>query len=112
MFAGGTGIRVIVDLLIFLAAMVAGGVIGYLLMKSRQLQARNEAETLVKNTQVEAERILADAQSKAKTIELAAQERRVQIVEEAEAETQRRRRDLERAEERLQRRQEALDTKT
>ncbi len=44
MFAGSPGLRVIVDLLIFLAAMVAGGVIGYLLIKSRQLQARNEAE--------------------------------------------------------------------
>lgn len=112
MFSGSAGIRVVVDLLIFLAAMVAGGLIGYLLMKSRQLQAHNEAETLVKNARVESERILADAQSKAKTIELAAQERRVQILEEAEAETLRRRRDLDRTEERLQRRQEALDAKT
>jgi ribonucrease Y len=102
----------IVGLLIFLAAMGVGGVIGYFLMKSRQLQAWNEAEALVKTTQVESERVLADAQSKAKTIELAAQERRVQIVEEAETEVQRRRRDLERAEERLQRRQEGMDTKT
>jgi ribonuclease Y len=112
MFGGSAGLRIVVDLLIFLAAMVAGGVIGYLLVKSRQLQARNEAEALVKNSRIESERVLADAQSKAKTIELAAQERRVQVVEEAEAEVQRRRRDLERAEERLQRRQETLDGKT
>jgi ribonuclease Y len=112
MFGGSAGLRIVVDLLIFLAAMVAGGIIGYLLVKSRQLQARNEAEALVKNSRIESERVLADAQSKAKTIELAAQERRVQVVEEAEAEVQRRRRDLERAEERLQRRQETLDGKT
>jgi ribonuclease Y len=113
MGGGNAGLSlVIVGLLIFLAAMGVGGVIGYFLMKSRQLQARTEAETLVKNTRVESERVLADAQSKAKTIELAAQERRVQIVEEAEADVQRRRRELERSEERLQRRQEGLDTKT
>jgi ribonucrease Y len=112
MFGGSAALRVVVDLLIFLAAMVVGGVIGYLLMKSRQLQARNEAEALVKNSRVDSERVLAEAQSKAKTIELAAQERRVRIVEEAEGEVQRRRRELERAEERLQRRQEALDAKT
>jgi len=112
MFGGSAGLRIGADLLIFLVAMVVGGVIGYLLIKSRQLEARNEAEALVKNSQVESERVLADAQSKAKTIELTAQERRVQIVEEAETEVQRRRRDLERAEERLQRRQEGMDTKT
>ena len=44
---GNAGLRVIVDLLIFLAAGVAGGIIGYLLMKSRQLQTRNEAEALL-----------------------------------------------------------------
>jgi ribonuclease Y len=109
---GGPGLRILVDLLIFLAAGVAGGLIGYLLMKSRQLQARNEAEALLQNARTEVARLVSEAESKAKTIELAAQERRVHIVEEAEAEIQRRRRELERAEERLQRRQEQLDIKT
>ncbi len=108
---GGAGGRIIVDLLIFLAAGVAGGVIGYFLMRSRQHQARTEAETLVRNTHVESERILADAQSKAKTVELTAQERKVHVLEEAEAEIQRRRREHERNEERLLRRQEAMDGK-
>jgi ribonucrease Y len=112
MGGGNAWLYLVVGLLIFLAAMAVGGFVGYWLIKSRQLQARNEAEALVKNSQIETERTLADAQSKAKSIELAAQERRVQIVEEAEAEVQRRRRDLERAEERLQRRQEGLDAKT
>ncbi len=109
MFAGSPGLRVVVDLLIFLVAMVAGGVIGYLLMKSRQLQARTEADTIARNAEIEAKRMLAEAESRAKTIELAAQEQRVQVIEEAEQELQRRRREVDRAEERLQRRQESLD---
>jgi len=108
---GGAGTRVFVDLLIFLAAAVAGGLIGYLLMRSRQLAARNEAEAFIRNAQVEADRLIAEAETKAKTIELAAQERRVKFIEDAEAEMQRRRRELERAEERLQRRLEQLDVK-
>lgn len=111
MFTGSPGLRLIVDLLIFLAAGVAGGVIGYLIMKSRQLAARNEAEALARNSEIEAKRLIAEAQSKAKTIELAAQEQKVQILEEADQEMQRRRREMERAEERIQRRQEAIESR-
>jgi len=100
-----------VDFLIFLAAGVAGGFIGYYLMKSRQLQARHEAEALVQNAHVESKRILAEAESKAKTVALVAQEQKAQILEEADQEIQRRRREIERAEERVLRRQEALDGK-
>jgi ribonuclease Y len=110
MFSGGAGI-LLIALLIFLAAGVTGALIGYFLMKSRLSQAVAEAEAQVKSAMVESERLIADAEAKAKTIELAAQERRVKIVEEAEAEIQRRRREMERAEERLQRRQEQLDAK-
>jgi ribonuclease Y len=108
---GNAGLRIVVDLLIFLAAGVAGGVIGYLLMKSRQLQTRNEAEALLQNAQVESKRIVAEAESRAKTIALSAQEQKVQILEESENEVARRRREMERAEERMQRRQEAMDGK-
>jgi ribonuclease Y len=108
---GNAGLRVFVDLLIFLAAGAAGGVIGYLLMKSRQLQTRNEAEALLQNAQVESKRIVAEAESRAKTIALSAQEQKVQILEESENEVGRRRREMERAEERIQRRQEAMDGK-
>lgn len=111
MFLGNPGLRIIVDLLIFLAAGIAGGVIGYLLIKSRQLQARNEAETLARNTENESKRIIAEAESKAKSIELAAQQQRVQLIEEAEQDLQRRRREMDRAEERLQRRQETLESR-
>ena len=108
---GNAGLRVVVDLLIFLAAGVAGGVIGYLLMQSRQLQRRSEAEALLQNAQVESKRIVAEAESLAKTVALRAQEQKVQILEEADGEVGRRRREMERAEERIQRRQEAMDSK-
>ncbi len=111
MFIGNPGLRVVVDLLIFLAAGVAGGVIGYLIVRSRQLQARNEAEALTRNAEVESKRILAEAESKAKTVALVAQEQKVRILEEAEQDIQRRRREMDRSEERLQRRQEQLDVK-
>ena len=54
---------------------------------------------------------MAEAESQAKTIELTAQEQKVQILEEAEQEVGRRRREMDRAEERIQRRQEAMDGK-
>ncbi|MCU0507926.1 MAG: ribonuclease Y [Anaerolineae bacterium] len=111
MFGGNTGLRILVDLLIFLAAGVAGGVIGYLIMKSRQLQARNEAEAIVKNAEVESKRIVAEAEARAKSIELSAQEQKVQLLEEADQETLRRRREMDRAEERAQRRQEAVESR-
>ena len=111
MFGGSPGLRIIVDLLIFLAAGVAGGVIGYLIIKSRQLQARNEAEALLKNAEVESKRVVAEAETRAKSIELAAQEQKVQILEDADQEIVRRRREIDRAEERIQRRQEAAESR-
>ncbi|OQA45909.1 MAG: Ribonuclease Y [Chloroflexi bacterium ADurb.Bin325] len=109
MFAGSPGLRIVVDLLTFLVAVVVGGVIGYLLMKSRQFQARTEADAVARDAEIEAKRLLAEAENRAKTIELAAQEQRVQVLEEAEQELLRRRREVDRVEERLQRRQESLD---
>ena len=111
MFIGSPGLRILVDLLIFLAAGVAGGIIGYLIIKSRQLQARNEAEAVLKNAEVESKRMVAEAETRAKSIELAAQEQKVQILEEADQEIVRRRRDMDRSEERIQRRQEAVESR-
>jgi len=53
-------------------------------MKSRQLQRRNEAEAQLLTAQVESKRIVAEAESRAKTIALSAQEQKVQILEESE----------------------------
>lgn len=111
MFIGSPGLRIIVDLLIFLAAGIAGGIIGYLIIKSRQLQARNEAEAVLKNAEVESKRMVAEAETRAKSIELAAQEQKVQILEEADQEIVRRRREMDRSEERIQRRQEAVESR-
>jgi ribonuclease Y len=97
--------------LIFLLAGAAGIVIGYLLMRSRQLQARTAAETLLREAQSEAGKLVAQAEAQAKTVELEAQQRKVRIIEEGEAEILRRRRDIDRAEERVQRRQETLEQK-
>ena len=108
---GGSATRLIADVLIFLLAGAAGIVIGYLLMRSRQLQARTAAETLLREAQSEAGKLVAQAEAQAKTVELEAQQRKVRIIEEGEAEILRRRRDIDRAEERVQRRQETLEQK-
>jgi len=92
-------------------AVAAGLAIGYLIARSRTVKALAEAETHVQNAAAEAERVIAQAESRAKTIELDAQQRKVKIIEESEADVLRRRKDLERLEERVQRRQETLDNK-
>jgi ribonuclease Y len=96
-------------LLIFLLAAAAGATVGYLISRSRQLKAQAEAEAHVQTAQAETQRLIAEAESRAKAIELEAQSRKIKVVEEAEQEAQRRRRELERAEERMQRRQEMMD---
>jgi ribonuclease Y len=101
----------LVALLIFLLAGIVGALVGYQISKTRQLEAQAKAEATIANAEVDAKRLTAEAQSRAKVVELEAQERKVKVIEEAEQEAQRRRRELERAEERLQRRQEMLDGK-
>jgi ribonucrease Y len=124
MWTGGTAVALIgaqaapslLALLIILLAVVlvgavVGGALGYVFIRSRLAKALAEAEAQAKTSETEANRIVAQAESQAKTIELAAQERKLQVIEESEQETIRRRRELDRVEERLQRRQELLDNK-
>ncbi len=111
MFSGGSAWVWIIALLIFLAAAVVGALAGYLTSRSRQTKALTEAEASLVTAKVEANRLLAQAESQAKTVELAAQERKLQVIEEAEQESLRRRRESDRVEERLQRRQEMADAK-
>lgn len=92
-------------------AVTAGLAIGYLIARSRTVKALAEAETQVQRSAAEAQRVIAQAESKAKSIELDAQQRKVKIIEESEADVLRRRKELERLEERVQRRQETLDNK-
>jgi ribonuclease Y len=94
--------------LVVLVGLLAAGVAGYLAYQrgrtagvetelERQRQSRQSAEE-------QAERILADAETKAKELQLAAKEEQVQLRNDMEAELSRRRTELERIEERLQNR--------
>jgi ribonuclease Y len=83
-------------------ALMAGVVIGFFL---RQLQLERAA----KNRQVKAERIVDEAQSEAREIELRARDLALRIRDEAEEEISRRRSELGREEERLQKRRAELD---
>lgn len=98
-------------LVVLLLATAAGLVIGYYLARSRMMKAQAEIEAQAQSARAEAERITAQAESQAKGIELKAQQHKVKLIEDADAEIQRRRKDLERLEERVQRRQETLDNK-
>lgn len=98
-------------LVVLLLAAAAGLVIGYYLARSRMMKAQAEIEAQAQSARAEAERITAQAESQAKGIELKAQQHKVKLIEDADAEIQRRRKDLERLEERVQRRQETLDNK-
>jgi ribonuclease Y len=102
---------VYLTLVALVLAVAAGLAIGYLIARSRTVKALAEAETNVQNSATEVQRVIAQAESKAKTIELDAQQRKVKIIEESEADVLRRRKELERLEERVQRRQETLDNK-
>lgn len=102
---------VYLTLVALVLAVAAGLAIGYLIARSRTAKALAEAELNVQNSAAEVQRVIAQAESKAKTIELDAQHRKVKIIEESEADVLRRRKELERLEERVQRRQETLDNK-
>lgn len=106
---GGQFIYLTLTALVLAVAM--GLTIGYLVARSRTVKALAEAETQLQNAVAEGQRIIAQAESQAKSIELEAQQRKVKIIEESEADVLRRRKDLERLEERVQRRQETLDNK-
>jgi ribonuclease Y len=83
-------------------ALVAGSVIGYFL---RQLQL----ERNVRGRQAEAERLVEEAQSKARDLELQARDQALRIRDDAEKELARRRNELSNEEERIQKRRADLD---
>ncbi len=105
------GQLIYLTLVVLLLAATTGLVIGYLLARSRTLKAMADARALVQNAVAESQRIIAQAESQAKSIELEAQQHKVKLIEETEADMLRRRKELERLEERVQRRQETLDNK-
>ncbi len=85
-------------------ALCAGLGLGYYLHRYR-------AESLEKATMLEAERIIEDAKSQAREIELAAKGEVLQLRERAEADIKRLRANLQQEEERLQKRRETIDNK-
>ncbi len=101
----------LLTLVVLLLAAGAGLAIGYLIARSRTLEAQTEAETHVQNAQAQADRTIAQAESQAKTVQLEAQQHKTKLIEDADNEILRRRKDMERLEERIQRRQETLDNK-
>lgn len=84
------------------AALVAGAAGGYF-YKQYQLQKIQEG------TQQKVEQILADAQKKAREMEVAAKDKAIAIRQEADTETERKRAELRREDDRLQRRRIELD---
>ncbi len=101
----------VLTLVVLLLATAAGLTIGYLLARSRTSKAQAEIETQVQSARAEADRIIAQAESQAKSVQLEAQQHKVKLIEEADSDILRRRKDIERLEERIQRRQETLDNK-
>ncbi len=101
----------VLTLVVLLLATAAGLTIGYLLARSRTSKAQAEIETQVQSARAEVDRIIAQAESQAKSVQLEAQQHKVKLIEEADSDILRRRKDIERLEERIQRRQETLDNK-
>jgi len=93
-----------IEIVIAALALCAGLGLGYYLQRYR-------AETLRKATMLETERIIEDAKSQAREIELAAKSEMLQLRERAEADIKRLRVNLQQEEERLQKRRETIDNK-
>jgi ribonuclease Y len=94
--------EVLVGVLGLLACVLVGFALGYVL---RQYMGSSK----VKAAQAEADRIVAEAESKRKEMLLEAKDERLNILREGEQELQERRRSIHSQEERLQKRQETLE---
>ena len=94
--------ELLIGVLGLLACVLVGFALGYVL---RQYMGSSK----VKRAQAEADRIVAEAESKRKEIVLEAKDERLNTLREAEQELQERRRSIRNQEERLQKRQETLE---
>jgi len=94
------------NLVTFVAALLGVAVVAFLL---GYLLRQYLEETRRKALGVQREKVLAEAEAKAREIVLSARDEALKIRAEAEQEIARRKQELERAEERLQKRQEALE---
>jgi len=87
-----------------IAGVLLGGVLGYFVKQYI-------SESRIKSAQTEADRMLEEAQARAKEIELAARDQAIKLRNEAEEENRQQRRELQKEENRLQRRRETLDAR-
>ncbi len=90
--------------IMILAGVLVGGVLGYFVK-----QYINESR--LKSAQSEVERLLEEAQTRAREIELAARDESLKLLNAAEEQNRLQRREVQREEERLQKRREMLDSR-
>ena len=93
---------ILLNVIIGLAALVGGGLIGFFIKKNFE-ENKRKAQNLI------ADLLVSDAKEKAREVELEAKDRALQITKKAEAELSHRRNELSREDDRLQKRREELD---
>jgi len=92
----------IIVIAISFAALLLGGLIGFLIKQSLEVNKR-------KAQNLKADHIIREAQEKAREIEIQAKDNALQIIQKAEEELSHRRNELSREDDRLQKRREELD---
>ena len=90
---------ILLNIIIGLAALAAGGGIGFIYKKSLEEKKRKEQN-------LKADHIIREANEKAREVELEAKDQALKITKEAEDELQRRRNELGKEDDRLQKRRE------
>ena len=93
---------ILLNIIIGLAALAAGGGVGFIYKKSLEEKKRKEQN-------LKADHILREANEKAREMELEAKDQALKITKESEGELQRRRNELTKEDDRLQKRREELD---
>jgi len=96
--------EIAITIIVGIVALALGGVIGFLINKTR---AENER----KAQNIKADHILTEAREKAREIELEAKDTALSITQKAEAELTHRRNELNKEDDRLQKRREELDSR-
>lgn len=94
----------VLTVVIALVSVIVGGVLGYFVVQY-------VGESRIKAAQAEAERLLEEAQARAKEIELVARDKALKLRNEIEEQGRTQRREAQREEERLQKRREVLDNR-
>jgi ribonuclease Y len=94
----------VLTVVVALVSVIVGGVLGYFVLQY-------VGESRIKSAQAEVERLLEEAQARAREIELAARDKALKLRNEIEEQSRTQRREAQREEERLQKRREMLDNR-